>query len=509
MIKKRIAITLLLMTIILVLLIGINYNNYSKIIRYDDFYGDNGSFIPNNKDSIFPKKISENSKVVKFCAKKFSFIDDSYLGYLVIDYNNDEYYKEKNRLISIDSSVGYEGYYGMQSFEKELCAIDIGEFGLVYALSNDDLKEISYIHISFCNNYCDINYRTIIKKDDLPIGFDASFFNQTRINSLKGNSVELDIDKESNLMFYKIDIDNNELKICNCKKAGYIASSFSKINEIYKKNGTFIETISFEKIESNYSPQSLANLFNNPYLKEINGFENLDTSNVKNFSNTFSNCNCIDSNIISSINTFSGKKFNGMFYNNDKIDHFDLSIFDTFEANSLTHMFEECDSLTDVKFAKCNLKKVVNITDIFKNCNNLETVDFSDAILSNCRIMDGAFSHCTSLRELNFDGASFLNVVSMDGIFESCESVECIDLSNFDLSNLENRNEFYKKIDTNNYGFFKGYFTNCKNLKYVYFPRSFDLKCIDYEKDFVGCDSLKAIFYKDGDNIELIMSFAD
>lgn len=90
-------------------------NNYSntKVSKYEDFYGANGSFIENNKESIFPKEISEESTVKKFCARKFSFIDDSYLGYLVIQYDNDKFLEEKNRLLLIDSSIGYEGYYGI------------------------------------------------------------------------------------------------------------------------------------------------------------------------------------------------------------------------------------------------------------------------------------------------------------------------------------------------------------------------------------------------------------
>lgn len=91
-------ISILLIIIISVLIIVNNYSN-TKVSKYADFYGVNGSFIENNKESIFPKEISEESTVKKFCARKISFIDDSYLGYLVIQYDNDKFLEEKKQIV--------------------------------------------------------------------------------------------------------------------------------------------------------------------------------------------------------------------------------------------------------------------------------------------------------------------------------------------------------------------------------------------------------------------------
>ena len=499
-------IIILLIIIISVLIIVNNYSN-TKVSKYADFYGVNGSFIENNKESIFPKEISEESTVKKFCARKFSFIDDSYLGYLVIQYDNDKFLEEKNRLLLIDSSIGYEGYYGIQSFKKELCAIDIGSYGLVYALSNDNLKEISYVQISFCNNFSDIFYKLIINSNDLPVGFDASLFNHTRIRALKGDPFYAEIDKESNVMFYKIDKTNKELIISSKNKQGFKKFSFAKIKTIYKENGTNIESISFEQSDETFKPYSLSNLFNNPYLKTINGFENLDTSNAKDFSYMFAECGCIDNDIMSRIDTSAGIEFNKMFCNCNKVEYVDLSSFDFTNALSLANMYEGCTNLKKVDLVNCKIDRVNNITEIFKNCSKLEEVDLSKVDLSNCKFMDGAFSNCKSLTSINFEDAIISNVVSMDGIFESCESIEYIDLSNFDLSNLEDRKEFYKHLESYDPNDYRGYFVDCKNLKYVYFPKSFNYKTLDYERDFAGCDSLEAIYYKDHDTLKLIRSF--
>lgn len=144
------------------------------INKYETFYGDNGKIKKYYawRNDIFPSIIYDNSNVKKFVVNELTGIDNLYVGYLIIEYNPLEYSQEIERLSSIKSDDVYS-IYGLDGFNKNLCALNSNNYGLIYALSDDSLNEISYINIQFTDYVCDIDYTKIINKEDLPIGFNA------------------------------------------------------------------------------------------------------------------------------------------------------------------------------------------------------------------------------------------------------------------------------------------------------------------------------------------------
>lgn len=154
---------------------------YQDIKMYDAFYGNNGKIKEyySWRNDIFPSTIYDEASVKKFILNELTGIDNLYVGYLIIEYSPFEYSKEIERLCSIKSDDVYS-IYGLDGFNKQLCALNSNKFGLIYALSDDSLNEISYINIQFTDYVCDIDYTKIINKEDLPIGF----------NALPGNDVQ-------------------------------------------------------------------------------------------------------------------------------------------------------------------------------------------------------------------------------------------------------------------------------------------------------------------------------
>lgn len=114
---------------------------------------------------------------------------------------------------------------------------------------------------------------------------------------------------------------------------------------------TFIDTVcESEKVKKitfknnvNLSQNSSTGLFrdlNN--LVEIENIENLNTSNVKDFSYMFYNCN----NLLS-------------------VNMNDLIISN---ATNMSHMFERCSKLSSINMSKWNTSKVTNMTNILEGC---------------------------------------------------------------------------------------------------------------------------------------------
>ena len=130
-------------------------------------------------EEIFPKSIY-NLNVSDFKMVYYDPWDKQFLSYLVVDYDEDEYIKEVERLSNygIEEYIGYYGVTGFTSFK--LLAMESDSYqGFVYAIT-DGKSKIIYVEIIFCNYFMDINYEEQIPNNYLPDGFNAKLDNDYR-----------------------------------------------------------------------------------------------------------------------------------------------------------------------------------------------------------------------------------------------------------------------------------------------------------------------------------------
>ena len=164
----------------------------SKIEIYDDVshYREYMSFDSEGTDSkwnkwgmdesIWPRQICDVSQVSDYKMIYYNPWDAQYLGYLVIDYSDDDYASEIDRLKNYPST-DYIGYYSVQKEETyELLAVNAHQYlGFVYALT-DGKNRIVYAEQIFCNYFMDIDYEKYIRTDYLLDGFNAKVDNPYR-----------------------------------------------------------------------------------------------------------------------------------------------------------------------------------------------------------------------------------------------------------------------------------------------------------------------------------------
>ena len=161
---------------------------YDDIEKYNEFIGLEAKEEYRNKwgmdESIFPSKITDDMNVIDYKMVYYNPWDAQYLSYLVVDYNEQEYEKECQRLKEYESTE-YIGYYGVTGFSKyTLLAIYADEYqGFVYALTDNE-NRIIYVELIFCNYFYDLKYENYIDGNYLPDGFDATADNpyQEQIN---------------------------------------------------------------------------------------------------------------------------------------------------------------------------------------------------------------------------------------------------------------------------------------------------------------------------------------
>ena len=152
---------------------------------YNDVIGPKAKGIYENKwdmsEEIFPKKLNGNVEYFKMLSD--DFIDKQFLAYLVIDYNEEDYNKEIERL----NKLGIEEYhyYGVTGFSNyKLVAMNSHYYnGFIYALT-DGKSKIIYVELIFCNYTMDLDYENEMPKEYLPDNFDATENNPYEIEMM-------------------------------------------------------------------------------------------------------------------------------------------------------------------------------------------------------------------------------------------------------------------------------------------------------------------------------------
>lgn len=157
---------------------------YNDINEYINYIGSEAKEEFKNKwnmdESIFPRIITEDMHVEDYKMVYYNPWDAQYLSYLVVEYDEESYQMEKDRLKNY-ASTDYIGYYGVTGFSKyTLLAIYADSYnGFVYAITDNESK-IVYVELIFCNYFFDLKYKDYINNDYLPDGFDATENNAYR-----------------------------------------------------------------------------------------------------------------------------------------------------------------------------------------------------------------------------------------------------------------------------------------------------------------------------------------
>ena len=197
--KERLKLLVIVGTIILsqillivftVLVLNYEYDNRlhqtTNIKDYNDVIGPKAKGIYESKwgmsEEIFPKKLNGNVESFKMLSD--DFWDKQFLSYLVIDYDEEDYNKEIERL----EKLGIEeyNYYSVTGFTNyQLVAMNSDDYqGFVYALT-DGKSKIIYVELIFCNYIMDLDYENEMPKEYLPDNFNAKEDNPYRKEMMK------------------------------------------------------------------------------------------------------------------------------------------------------------------------------------------------------------------------------------------------------------------------------------------------------------------------------------
>ena len=187
-------------------------------------------------------------------------------------------------------------------------------------------------------------------------------------------------------------------------------------------------------------------------LKQIEGIENLNTTNVTEMAS--------------------------MFYGCSQLTSLDVTHFNTENVVHMENMFINCSSLASLDVTHFNTENVANMGSMFYGCSSLTSLDVTNFNTANVLVMNYMFSGCSSLTSLDVTNFNTANVLAMSDMFSGCSSLTSLDVTNFNTENVV----WIMKI-------FKG----CSALTTIYVSDKFVMAKVDDESVdmFKDCTNLK------------------
>ena len=250
-------------------------------------------------------------------------------------------------------------------------------------------------------------------------------------------------------------------------------------------------------------------------LTNIEGLQNLNTSEVKDMSAMFWDCSALTSLDLSNFNTSNVKDMGVMFYGCRALTSLNLSNFNTSNVTDMSGMFENCSALTSLNLKNFNTEKVEDIQWIFNNCSALTSLELSNFNTSNVTNMRGMFNGCSALTSLNLSNFNTEKVTNMSYMFSDCSALISLDLSTFNTSNVTNISGMFrdcsaltslnlKNFNTEKVEYMAFMFQNCSQLASIVCDKTWN--CEVSQDMFQGCTALKGALAYDESKVDVTMA---
>ena len=237
-------------------------------------------------------------------------------------------------------------------------------------------------------------------------------------------------------------------------------------------------------------------------LINIEGLQNLNTSEVTDMGGMFTGCSDLTTLDLSNFNTSEVTETAGMFSGCSALTTIDLKSFNTSKVTGMAGMFSGCSALTTIDLKSFNTSKVTGMAGMFSGCSALTTIDLKSFNTSNVTTMNNMFFGCRALISLDLRNFNTSNVTEMNGMFELCTALTSLDLSSFNTSKVIGMNGMFAgcaalttldlaSFNTSKVTDMEYMFKNCSKLVNIVSNKAW--QCEKSQEMFKGCTALKGV----------------
>ena len=177
----------------------------------------------------------------------------------------------------------------------------------------------------------------------------------------------------------------------------YELNSGTHLPAWHGKSGNITKAV-FDASFANARPTSCVEWFLNfGNLKQIEGIENLNTTNVTEMASMFYGCSQLTSLDVTHFNTANVVHMTNMFVNCSSLASLDVTHFNTANVTNMGYMFYGCSSLTSLDVTNFNTENVLAMNDMFSGCSSLTSLDVSHFNTKNVEYIMNIFKGCSAL----------------------------------------------------------------------------------------------------------------
>ena len=242
-------------------------------------------------------------------------------------------------------------------------------------------------------------------------------------------------------------------------------------------------------------------------LKQIEGLEYLNTSEVKDMSRMFYGCSALTSLDLKHFNTPNVIDMSLMFDGCAALTSLDLKSFNTQNVTDMSSMFDGCKALTTLDLQNFNTQNVTDMYGMFRNCAALTSLDLKHFNTQNVIDMRLMFSGCAALTSLNLQNFNTQKVTSMFWMFHGCSALTSLNLQNFNTQKVTDMCQMFygcsaltslnlKSFNTQNVTNMRGMFSGCSALTSLDLQHFNTQNVTNMRGMFSGCSALTSLDLK-------------
>ena len=195
----------------------------------------------------------------------------------------------------------------------------------------------------------------------------------------------------------------------------------------YKNFNTTTTKAVFDDSFANFRPTSTAQWLQSlRSLINIEGLQNLNTSEVTDMHGMFAACSGLTTLDLSTFNTSNVTKMFNMFNGCTGLKALDLKNFNTEKVEFMSRMFKDCSALTSLDLSNFNTSNVIGMNGMFEGCSTLKELDLKSFNTSNVTNMSGMFAGSSALTSLDLKGFNTEKVKYMVDMFYGCSKLASI-----------------------------------------------------------------------------------
>ena len=239
-------------------------------------------------------------------------------------------------------------------------------------------------------------------------------------------------------------------------------------------------------------------------LKQIEGMEYLNTSEVKDMSKMFYGCSALTSIDLKHFNTQNVTNMKGMFRRCSALTSLDLQHFNTQNVTDMRIMFDDCKALKTLDLQNFNTQNVTDMYGMFWNCAALTSLDLQHFNTQNVIDMCLMFSGCSALTSLNLQNFNTQKVTSMFWMFHGCSALTSLNLQNFNTQKVTDMCQMFygcsaltslnlKSFNTQNVTNMRGMFSGCSALTSLDLQHFNTQNVTDMSWMFTDCKALTSL----------------